>query len=118
MWKTQEQFQKKLSKEKDVFDFFRNNNIFALAYDLNKNYYKNAGASFFGLPMEGMKNKTRKLIINEYFGEEQIYECYENNIREIINFFKDFKDDFRGLSNSRDWEITQDKVHIVGLMKK
>ena len=91
-----------MEEEVKVLDFFRNNDIYALAYDVNKNPYKNAGAAFFAHYIGGMGQKARQLKRNSKTGfdtedldESLIYDCYEKNILEIMNFFKDTKDNFK-----------------------
>ena len=114
-------------EEAEVLDFFRNNNIYALAYDINKNYFKNAGAAFFAHNIKGMGKKARQLKkdsktgfdTENYIDESQIYECYEKNILEIMNFFKDTKDNFKrililpkheNLNENKDFKAITEKL--------
>ena len=108
-------------EEKVVLDFFRNNNIYAVAYDSNKNYHKNEGAAFFGYNIEGMGKKARQLKKDSKTGfdpenidENQIYDCYEKNIIQIMKFFKDTKDNFkRILILPKNEDLTENKDFIL-----
>jgi hypothetical protein len=103
-------------EEDEVLDFFRNYNIYSLAYDSNIIYYKNAGAAFFPINIEGLGKKGRKLIKDSGavgnappadrvvgfnndndIDENNIYNCYEQNILQIRRFFNDTRDNFRRL---------------------
>lgn len=108
--------------ENKALDFFRNNNIYSLAYDSSITYYKNAGAAFFPYNIEGLGKKARKLIKDSEVGfdtdndadENSIYECYEKNILEIIRFFKDTRDNFNNiLQNEGNFNDNDDIKQIV-----
>ena len=114
-------------EEVKVLDFFRNNDIYALAYDVNKNSYKNAGAAFFAHYIGGMGQKARQLKRDSETGfdtendldESLIYDCYEKNILEIMNFFKDTRVNFKrililpkheNLKENKDFKAILDKL--------
>lgn len=116
-----------MEEEAEVLNFFRNNNIYALAFDANKNCYKNAGAAFFAHNIKGMGKKARQLKKDSKPGfdtennidESHIYECYEKNILEIMNFFKDTKDNFKrililpkheNLNENKDFKAITEKL--------
>ena len=110
-----------MDEEEKVLDFFRNNNIFAVAYDSNKNYYKNEGAAFFSYNIEGMGKKARQLKKDSKTGfdpenidENHIFDCYEKNIIQIMKFFKDTKDNFkRILILPKNEDLMQNKDFIL-----
>ena len=115
-----------MKEEDKVLDFFRNNNIYAFAYDVNKNYYKNAGAAFFALNIEGMGKKARKLKkdskvgfdTENYIDESQIYEYYEKNILEIMNYFKETKDNFKRILTLRKHEKLNENKDFKAITEK
>ena len=113
-------------EENKVLEFFRNNNIFALAFDSNKAIKKNVGAAFFGTFIKDLGKKAKKLIKDEKIGfsgddENMMYDRYEKNIKEIINFFKETKDNFERLLTLNDSgnieEINENNYHIKQIVK-
>ena len=114
------------NEENEVLEFFRNNNIFALAFDSNKAIKKNVGAAFFGTFIKDLGKKAKKLIKDEKIGfsgddENMMYDRYEKNIKEIINFFKKTKDNFQRLLTLNDSgnieEINENNYHIKQIVK-